>query len=86
MSKKFVKRISLVEAICVTPDTSIEELKKFTGAKDVTTDSEAVYIFVDTNIGVCATFGDFLVKDSKGCLYPVPCDIFGHQFIEVGDV
>lgn len=44
MSKKFVKRVSLVEAICVTPNTSTEELKKFTSAKDVITDSEAVYI------------------------------------------
>ena len=86
MNKRFVNRNCLVDVLRITPELSAKEIQEFTGRQNISFDGTAVYIERTPGHGLCANYGDILVKDDRNNMYPIPEDIFKQQFVEVDEV
>lgn len=81
MTKKFVNKNSLIEALYVVPNISGATLQGFVGDCSLLFSAEAVHVKRCNCKEVIVNYGDVLVKDAKSNVYPLPLDVFEQQFI-----
>lgn len=85
MSKKFVNKNSLIDALFIAPSMSASTLQKFAGEASIIYAGDSITLQPANGKPVCFSCGDMLVKDSKGNIYPLPLDVFENQFICIED-
>lgn len=84
MSKHFVNKNCLVEVLQITVDMTFENISKFVNDGDsVSCDKDGIAVRLNSGKEFKVHYGDYLVKDYRGDIYPILSQTFDLDYVYV---